>query len=209
MDTLADHWNKIFEKTDEKELGWFENDFSQTLKFLDMIPDWQNSKIFIPGVGTSKFISILAETDAELILNDLSAEAIEKNRKNIMKKKIKLNGSVRIFQKPLKLKNNDIDIWIDRAVLHFLIDDRQVEQYFKNVDKSVKVGGYVIFAEFSKEGAKKCAGLDVRRYDVADLQKNLNNFQLIKTEKYTYFNPNKDPRPYIYALFRKNQPIIS
>ena len=31
---LETHWNNIFEKTEDKKLGWWENDTSQTLKFL-------------------------------------------------------------------------------------------------------------------------------------------------------------------------------
>ncbi|MCK4790898.1 MAG: hypothetical protein KAV87_44590 [Desulfobacteraceae bacterium] len=47
MKTLTEHWNEIFKKTDEEKLGWYENDSSQTLKFLDLIPEWKNSKIFV------------------------------------------------------------------------------------------------------------------------------------------------------------------
>ena len=42
MKTLTEHWNKIFKKTDENKLGWYEEDFSQTLKFLNIIPQWES-----------------------------------------------------------------------------------------------------------------------------------------------------------------------
>ena len=29
MKTLTEHWNEIFKKTDEKKLGWYEDDYSQ------------------------------------------------------------------------------------------------------------------------------------------------------------------------------------
>ena len=67
MKTLSEHWNKIFKKTDEEKLGWYEDDFSKTLKFLDLIPEWKNSKIFVPGVGTSGLIDILSKSNAELV----------------------------------------------------------------------------------------------------------------------------------------------
>ncbi len=69
----------------------------------------------------------------------------------------------------------------------------------------MKIGGYAIFAEFSKKGATKCAGLDVRRCDVQDLEKNLPAFELIAAEEYTYINPKGDPRPHIYALFKRKK----
>lgn len=101
---------------------------------------------------------------------------------------------------------NDVGLWIDRAVLHFIIDDNSAHQDFRNVENAVKPGGYALFAEYSKSGVTKCAGLDVRRYDIDDFKTNLPSFKLISNEDYTYTNPNGDPRPYIYALFNKNMP---
>ena len=78
MRTLTEHWNEIFKRTDEDKLGWYEDDFSQTVKFLHLIPELKNSKVFVSGVGTSGLIDILLESASELVLNDLSSEAIEK-----------------------------------------------------------------------------------------------------------------------------------
>jgi len=203
MKTLNEHWNEIFKKTDEDKLGWYEDDFSQTLKFLDLIPEWKSSKIFVPGVGTSGLIDLLLKSNVTMVLNDLSSEAIEKAKNKCRNKTDNIQWLCQDISKPLPSVLNDIDIWIDRAVLHFLTDDKCVEQYFKNVNAAVKTGGYAIFAEFSKKGAVKCAGLDVRRYDVQDLEKNLPAFKLIANEEYTFINPKGDPRPYIYTLFKR------
>lgn len=202
MKTLTEHWNEIFKKTDEDKLGWYEDDFSQTLKFLNLIPEWKSSKIFVPGVGTSGLIDILLTSNATLVLNDLSSEAIEKAKNKCSDKPHNIQWLCQDISKPLPLGLSDIDVWIDRAVLHFLTDDDSIEQYFRNVNAAVKTGGYVIFAEFSKKGATRCAGLDVRRYDVQDLEKNLPAFKLIANEEYTFINPKGDPRPYIYTLFK-------
>jgi len=186
MKTLTEHWNKIFKKTDENKLGWYEEDFSQTLKFLNIIPKWESLKIFVPGVGTSGLIKLLLNSNAELVLNDLSSEAIEKAKKKYGGNTGKAQWLCHDISRPLPVEfKGDIDIWLDRAVLHFLIDDTGVEQYFKNVHAAVKIGGYAIFAEFSKKGATKCAGLDVKRYDVQDLEKNFPAFELIASEEYT------------------------
>lgn len=99
MKTLTEHWDEIFEKTDEGQLGWYENDFSQTLKFLDMIPDWKNSKIFVPGVGTSGIVDTLSKSNAKLILNDLSSEAIKRLKINSVPKNRISNGYVMIYLK--------------------------------------------------------------------------------------------------------------
>jgi len=203
MKTVTDHWNEIFQKTDEEKLGWHENDYFQTLKFLDLVSDWKNSKLFVSGVGTSGLVNVLIKENAEFVLNDISATAIEKLKHRVTDKKQNIEWLCQDISTPLPSDLTDIDIWIDRAVLHFLIDDRAVEGYFRNVHAAVKTGGYALFAEFSKTGARRCAGLDVRRYDLDDLKKHLTEFELVTSDEYTYINPKGDPRPYIYALFKK------
>ncbi len=203
MKALNEHWNEIFIKTDEKKLGWYEDDFSQTMKFLNLIPKWGNKKIFVPGVGTSGLIDVLMKSNAKLVLNDLSSEAIEKAQNKYNYRTHNIQWICHDISQKLPSELNNFDIWIDRAVLHFLIDDSSVEQYFKNVNMAVKTGGHALFAEFSKKGATRCAGLDVRRYDIQDLKGNLTLFELIADEEFTYMNPKNSPRPYIYSLFKK------
>jgi len=203
MKTVADHWNEIFQKTEEEKLGWHENDYAQTLKLLNPVREWKSAKIFVSGVGTSALVDLLSETNAELVLNDISSAAIEKLKQRYRNKKQNFKWLCQDISEPLPVTLDDIDIWIDRAVLHFLTDECAIEGYFRNVHAAVKTGGYALFAEFSKTGASRCAGLDVRRYDLDDLKIHLTAFELVKSDEYTYINPMGDPRPYLYALFKK------
>jgi len=203
MKTLTDHWNEIFQKTEEEKLGWHENDYAQTLKLLDPVCEWKSAKIFVSGVGTSGLVDILSDSGAELVLNDISSKAIEIAKCRYRDKKHNIRWLCQDISKALPLGLDDIDIWIDRAVLHFLINDSAVEAYFRNVHATVKTGGYALFAEFSKTGATKCAGLDVRRYDLDGLKHYLPEFEVVTSDEYTYINPHGDPRPYLYALFKR------
>ena len=102
-----------------------------------------------------------------------------------------------------------VDIWIDRAVLHFLTDDKDIKGYFKNLKSKLKDGGYVLFAEFSKVGATSCAGLLVKQYSLEEFKYELGlSFELISSFEHLYINPNGDKRPYIYALYKKNKTIF-
>tara|TARA_Y100000310_G_C20435841_1_gene693683 strand:- start:113 stop:328 length:216 start_codon:yes stop_codon:yes gene_type:complete len=68
----------------------------------------------------------------------------------------------------------------------------------------VKKGGFALFAEFSTEGATKCAGLNIHRYSVKDVSERLgDNFKVVNQFDYTYINPYGDPRPYIYVLYKR------
>jgi hypothetical protein len=64
--------------------------------------------------------------------------------------------------------------------------------------------GFVLIAVFSLDGAKKCCGLDLRRYNLEMLQQGLGKpFKLIHSFNSIHINPYGDQRPYIYTLFQK------
>ena len=204
MKTLTEHWDEIFHNTEHQQLGWYEKNFSQTLKFLDQIPNWENKTLIVPGIGASQLLDVLMGTNAKLVLNDLSPKAIEKAKLRHPDAENRIHWICQDISQPLPIEPDSIDIWLDRAVLHFLTDALSIQGYFRNLKTVLKPGGYAIFAEFSKTGATKCAGLNVKRYDAQDLQVELSTFKLIHSEDYIYVNPKGDDRPYIYALFQEN-----
>jgi len=57
----SQHWNTIFSTKTDSELGWYERDASQTLKFFDLIPQNKSATIFLPGAGTSVLVDELLD----------------------------------------------------------------------------------------------------------------------------------------------------
>lgn len=201
--TGKDHWNAIFASKSDAQLGWYEKDASQTFAFLESILQRGSFTIFLPGAGTSLLVDELLARKHALILNDISDEALQRLKGRIGDS-AKVVWLCHDIAKPLPAHTPQADLWIDRAVLHFLIDEDDIEGYFRNLHATVKQGGWVLLAEFSQAGAPKCAGLDVHRYTVEEMTARLGAaYELVRAEEYTYVNPSGDPRPYIYALYRK------
>jgi SAM-dependent methyltransferase len=206
MEPSSNHWNTIFSNTEDSKLGWYEKDGFQTLKLLNQIPDWEKSTIFIPGAGTSILIEKLLSRGTNLVLNDISIEALKRVKSRLNKEYREIDWFCQDIAKPIPDTIPNVDIWIDRAVLHFLIDEDDIKEYFKNVESILKAGGHAIFAEFSKKGATKCAGLTIHRYSIEELSERLGeSFTPISHFDYTFINPNGDPRPYIYALYKREK----
>lgn len=66
------------------------------------------------------------------------------------------------------------------------------------------VGGYVLLAQFSNDGANRCAGLDVHRYSLDELVSRMGaGFELVSFENHCFINPYGNERPYVYALFKR------
>lgn len=199
-----EHWNKIFTSKGDPELGWYESDVSQTLKFLDLIPKSEGAVVFLPGAGTSVLVDELLARGFRIILNDISDEALARLEARTGRNEERLIWLRHDISSPLPDELPDADIWIDRAVLHFLTDESEIQGYFSNLDSAVRPGGYALLAEFSMSGSRKCAGLEVHRYSVQEMTERFGGkFELVANESYTYITPAGEERPYVYALFRK------
>jgi len=204
LKTIYDHWNNIFTKTPQDRLGWYENNSEQTLKFIHRINNLERKDIFIAGAGTSILIDSLITKCNKLIINDISDEALSivKNRIGDSTQNIEwINSDISL---PLEIEDESIDLWIDRAVLHFLTNEIDMQGYFQNLADKIKLNGHVIIAVFSADGSPKCAGLNLHRYSIEELDEKTGNlFELIKSENYMHINPDGDERPYIYSLFKR------
>lgn len=204
MKSSGKHWDKIFCTTEDAKLGWYEKDSSQIVELLNHIPKWENAGVFLPGAGTSVLIEELLSKGVRLVLNDISIEALNRVKGRLGDECKNIIWLCQDIAQPIKDVIPDVDIWIDRAVLHFLTDEDDIKGYFGNVKSILKIGGYAIFSEFSKTGASKCAGLTLHRYSVEELSENLGTeFKLITHYDYNYINPWGDPRPYIYTLYKR------
>lgn len=206
MTTPNQHWNAIFSSKSDPELGWYEVDPSQTLKFLDAIPNLDKATVFLPGAGTSVLVTALLPRCSRLVLNDISDEALYKLKDKIGANDAKITWLHHDISKPLPANIPNANVWIDRAVLHFLLEEKDIQSYFDNLRSCLSTDGYALLAEFASDGAPKCAGLDLHRYSVEEMTNRIGpGFSLIGDEKYTFINPSGDPRPYIYAFYKRAQ----
>ena len=205
MESTNEHWNTIFTGKEDHELGWYEEDASQTLKFVRTIPRLNEAMVFLPGAGTSILVHELIYQCRHLILNDISDIAIQRLNEKI-KDQRKITLLCHDISTPLPESIPMVDVWIDRAVLHFLLKEREIEEYFRSLCSRVKIGGYVLFAEFAPDSASMCAGLELHRYSIDEMIERVGvDFLLLKHERYDYINPFGDRRPYIYALFKRSK----
>lgn len=201
------HWNNAYQKTPVDSLGWHEENPTASLELIERCSLPKDALIFNAGAGASTLIeNLLNEGYLNLVVNDISSSALIELKNNLTKHN---HSSIEFIlddltnpSELLKLKN--IDLWHDRAVLHFFTEEQQIQEYFKLLKGAVKIGGYAILAEFNLEGAKKCCGLDVVNYNTEMLQNRLEDeFKLIKSFNYTYTHPSGNTREYVYTLFNR------
>lgn len=92
------------------------------------------------------------------------------------------------------------DIWHDRAVFHFLVEQDQQERLYRRANCRDETGrngdhGYI---------REKCSGLPVQRYGQETLASRLGRaFELTARENETHATPRGTEQRFSYAMFRR------
>lgn len=202
--SLRNHWNKIYSKSAEENLGWYETDLEPTKRLILKTELDKSSAIINMGAGSTLLVDELLNNEySNIIATDISEIALKKLEDRVGNKRIKY--IVDDLTNPSELLNiTKVDLLIDRAVLHFFTDKKDQTIYFDLINEMVKSNGYVIFAEYNLDGASSCAGLPVYRYSKELLSEKLGiNFKLIESFNYTLITQSGAEKPYIYTLFKK------
>ncbi len=199
------HWDKAYIKSPTEKLGWYEEKSTPTLELITKTQLSKDATILNVGSGSSTLIDdLLAKGYTNIIANDISSEALISLEERLGVDKDKVQYIEDDLIQPTELQKLKVDLWNDRAVLHFFTEELQRKAYFDLLKKTVKVDGFVIIATFAIDGAKKCCGLNIHQYNTEMLVSYLGeSFELVESFHYTFTNPNKDPRPYIYTLFKR------
>jgi hypothetical protein len=96
------------------------------------------------------------------------------------------------------------DVWHDRAVLHFLLDQADVERYRTTLLAGTHPGSIAIMGVFGPEGPQMCAGLPVRRYSDEAVTALLGeDFERLGSEIADHVRPDGDTQQYLWTTARR------
>ena len=166
---------------------------------MDLIASCDGKRIIDVGAGASTLIESLVDNGYDVTVLDISSEALRilSNRHGNNLEYIRGDLSK-------KLDLGAYEIWHDRAVLHFLLDESAREKYVSNLESCISSGGYAVIETFSTDGAKMCCGLDLHTYDEEMLIDLLGgNWFLVDSIRHTHINPFGGERPYISTIFQR------
>ncbi len=194
------HWDSIFQSADYTQVLWHQ---SSPKKSLELIKEYAKNDAAIIDVGCGasylvdnlllnkyKNITLLdtAETSLDIIKSRINSDAIQYICDDIVNFKI----------------DKKYNVWHDRAVFHFLLSQKEREEYFKTLDNILKSKGIAIISTFRVDGPIQCAGLDIVQYNYQKMLDELpSNLSLIKSDEYTHITPKESTQEYIYFVIQK------
>jgi EEF1A lysine methyltransferase 2 len=201
-----EHWNRAYLGRKTEELGWYEEDPQPSLDLIEGLGLTKDARQLHVGVGASSLIDHLLEKGySSLIATDISAEALNRLKSRLGSFQEKVEWLIDDLVHARKLQSLEpVQLWHDRAVLHFFVEESDRASYVQLMKKVIAPGGFAIIATFSMEGAHLCSGLPVQRYDAPALEELIGDeFRMVKSFDYTFKNPRDEDRPYVYTLFQR------
>ena len=204
MNIRAHHWQDIYAKSDESQVSWYRPHLDTSLRLIDGLKLPADSSFIDVGAGRSTLVDdLLARGFRDITALDVSAAALAQARR-----RLGLSGDlVRWMNYDLfdaKLPAGRYDLWHDRAVFHFLVNEKEQAGYAELAAQCVRGGGHLLIATFAPDGPERCSNMTVRRYDAASLAARFAPaFEPVAEEREQHRTPMGSVQPFTYLLLRR------
>lgn len=199
------HWQGVYSKKKSTELSWYQQHPERSLKLIKATGVDPSASIIDIGGGASTLVDDLLDAGYQnLSVLDIAHGAIEQAKSRLGRSKIKWADKVEWLEQDITEFKTDrcFDVWHDRAVFHFLTDEKDRTSYVKAMLSALNIGAHVIIAAFDASGPKKCSGLKVMHYSPEKMSAVLGgSFQLIETRTENHLTPAGASQSFVYCRF--------
>ncbi len=197
-----EHWESIYQTKKPNEVSWYQDKPNTSLKLIAGTDLDKNAGIIDIGAGDSKLVDNLLDIGfRNITVLDISSTALEKAKKRLGNRADAVKWVVSDLR---EFETSDrYDIWHDRAVLHFLTAEEDINKYAEVIRRFLKPNGYLILSTFSENGPKRCSGLDIKQYSEDSVKELFSNFEHVKSFEEEHLTPLGASQIFIYSIFRK------
>jgi ubiquinone/menaquinone biosynthesis C-methylase UbiE len=198
------HWDSVYTTKQPEGVSWFQPHLNLSLQLLERAGLSRSTRIIDIGAGASTLVDDLLARDVQaLTAVDISAAALQVTRDRLRERADRVRWIVSDVTE-LDLPPSSIDIWHDRATLHFLTEPRDARKYVQVASRVVTPGGHAVIGGFASDGPEQCSLLPVVRRDpeqVAELF--AKEFALVEARRESHTTPGGSVQRFAYALLRK------
>ncbi|MHA2162932.1 MAG: class I SAM-dependent methyltransferase [Candidatus Thorarchaeota archaeon] len=197
------HWEEIYNTKSPTEVSWYQKFPFLSLQLIKSTGVEKMQGIIDVGGGASLLVdSLLDEGYEDLAVLDISSRSLDVSKARLGERCDNVQWfieDVRAFQ-----RNERFHLWHDRAVFHFLTDEKDQRKYIDNLKRSLVPKGYAIIATFAIDGPTRCSGLDVVRYNGETICGKLGpSFEQIGEYDESHFTPGGNEQKFTYFLFKR------
>jgi ubiquinone/menaquinone biosynthesis C-methylase UbiE len=199
-DSSPEHWERRYQTAGATGVPWYQEHAATSIALMDAVgrmPEWA---VLDVGGGASRLVDdLLASGQRDVTVLDVSATAL-----NLARGRLDDPPEVTWIAADLLTWRPDRqrDLWHDRAVLHFLVDEAERATYVAQLRRAVRTGGAFVIGTFAEDGPTRCSGLPVRRYAASDLVDLLGEVTVTETRQDVHSTPAGAAQPFTWVAGR-------
>ena len=195
------HWEKIYQTKKIDGVSWFQETPTESIELIQKYSNNSSDKIIDVGCGKGFLADNLLESKfKDITLVDISSNALSEINNRLKNQYLSfIETDILNFN-----SDNKYDVWHDRAVFHFITENKSIDKYISLCNEYINIGGTLIIGTFAEDGPLKCSGLEIKRYSIDDLE-NLfkENFELAEGFKMSHKTPFDTQQSFIFCVFKK------
>jgi len=202
LNVAGDHWSQAYRSKDADQVSWFQADPVMSMRLLTAVVPRPASVIDV-GAGASVLVDRLLDARfPDVTVLDVSDLALTIVRQRLAEHHEQVSFIVAdlLHWTPPR----QWDSWHDRAVFHFLTDERDRTRYVEVATRAVATGGTAVIGSFGLDGPEQCSGLDTARYDAESLTEQFGEaFALERSEQEVHRTPSGAQQAFTWVVLRR------
>jgi SAM-dependent methyltransferase len=201
MDPRA-HWDDVYRNKKPTDVSWYQPNAERSLQLIGRFGH-SGARIIDVGAGASQLVDALLDAQyPHPIVLDLSSAAFEHAKARLGSRAALALWIVGDITQDPALP--EVDVWHDRAVLHFITQASGQKAYARLAARTVRSGGHVIVATFAPEGPERCSGLPVSRHDGQSVAALLGaDFELLEEQREVHRTPSGAEQRFCWSILRR------
>jgi SAM-dependent methyltransferase len=199
----AAHWQGTYAERTPAEMSWTEAVPATSLELIAEAAPPEDAAILDLGGGRSRLAGeLLAAGHTDVTVADISSTALERARAELGA------AAERVRWVEADVRDHDFgrrfDLWHERAVFHFMVDEEDRAGYLATLRRSLRPGGDLIVATFGPQGPTECSGLPVARYDAEALARTLGtDYRVLSSRLVDHTTPRGKAQQFSYVHLRR------
>jgi len=196
------HWDLVYRSRKPDEVSWYQVYPEPSMRFIRRLCS-PPARVIDVGAGASVLVDALLDAGyPRPVVLDVSAAGLEHARRRLGERAGLVDWVVGDVTREPALP--EVDLWHDRAVLHFLTELADQRAYARLAAKTVRRGGHAVIATFAPDGPERCSGLPVRRYDGRGVASLLGpDFELLEEERHAHRTPSGAEQRFCWSILRR------
>lgn len=200
----AQHWAEVYTRRGDTQVSWYSDGASPALDLIDRAAGLDPRLPAVDvGAGASRLVdALLARGFTDVTALDVSDDGLAHSRARLGADAQRVRWTVVDLLD--WVPDRRFGLWHDRAVFHFLTDERDRARYRDLLEIALAPGALVVVGTFAADGPERCSGLPTARYGPEELAAALGpGLRVVAERREEHVTPAGVVQPFTWLALRR------